>query len=1426
MQKITFKKTVALILAVVLFLQMGYVSTFAALTATITPQNEEEAGKYLLGHYFTDYHTLEAGRAGAIQFNDYTLEARAELSIPEAYTGMFAPAEQTLVYGSRSQAFLENIAGIPCPSIGGWKMSILSFICEVDITEDEETILVWYDRTDEAHFFSASDEITQAINADEDALPCEAYVSGGDPEGFLLLKYLPEADAGLALDPDTAGARYLVFAFSSDDEAQIPGQAYYFDDNGRIMRAVDLSDSYISSISYVENGAFDQISTVSDPLGNEYRYTYTDGLLTSIKCYDADNNPVSFSTAQNAPALETRFEYTDGKLTKVIYPDSEFVTYAYDTAGRLTEAVNIDGTKIVFTYNVNGYVASMARLVPDGNNSYETLNSVTVTVPELNVRRFVDENGDVIIKTYDEDGNILTIYDGEGHCLLDNTVVPEEPTTEPEEPLTEPAEPTTEPEEPTTEPNDFPVYRYGCDCCPNCEEFNCACTCPSEAECTCPQCKRYHEEVTTDFGDIVNVVEEIAFDGVRSMSELSSYTADGAFLTQTVDSAGNIVYYDYNNAGLLTALTAGDPANGSVVEFGYDTIGNLLSLAQDVSNLAGDATEMKNEYGYTSDRLTSITHNGFSYVFTYDTFGNVVYIEIRDPQDKDDPADPTDPDFAPLTAYEYVEQTENAAVARIEYAKGLNEVYSVSYTYTPDGEIASVTYDDAQNPRFTYQYDEDGELTSVIDRAAGQITVYGNDGFDVFDFPIAPDDEPLFSVSKDAETGEPIYTSCGHAITVSAQSDYSSETGAMSETVSYYSENDSAWYRDSLTSETDWFGRTTQKSVSVQSGLIGSNRVAEGDGGSYVYSYFDTATTASPQIKSLAYSYSSQTVERDYENFFTYDDRGNLTEVYQPDNNDLPVYSHKYYYDEANQLVREDYAAENKTVVYQYDAGGNLTKRSFYPLTFADEITAQPTRVFNYSYSSGTWRDVLTSYDGKTVTSDAAGNITQIGADTFLTWTAGKQLATSTDAYEKTYYYYNSDGFISKTQTYNAAGTELQHTNEFFWLDGQLIAQRQTEASDGSSNVYEYLYDADGELQAIAWDGFRWTLEKNLLGDVVGLNLVNAGMPDQPMRVADIDYDAYGAPTFTTNGIQGLLAAIYVSLNPILYRGYLGISVGGVFCYYLGSRFYSPELGRFLNADVHQDTQQGVVGTNMFAYCNNNPICYVDPYGYISLPKIGKNNPILGFYNTEGDRYFDKPWSTVLNSWQKKYGYCDAYDKAAPAAGIYIDTLVSEFTYGDYDWRIQLWKGRYGISVGCEIGIYFYEKDVIQKALGTRWYKSYTDTFPMSIQLGYVVEGTIVKSFYLHDDHWWLTGFIFSPHTDELFPKRPHRSTLVMTAVIELQDEEMARLFCSHLQAREKKIGKKTTGYFRCGYSGNIVTVEWGPSRASLAYKYVNPKLL
>ena len=66
-------------------------------------------------------------------------------------------------------------------------------------------------------------------------------------------------------------------------------------------------------------------------------------------------------------------------------------------------------------------------------------------------------------------------------------------------------------------------------------------------------------------------------------------------------------------------------------------------------------------------------------------------------------------------------------------------------------------------------------------------------------------------------------------------------------------------------------------------------------------------------------------------------------------------------------------------------------------------------------------------------------------------------------------------------------------------------------------------------------------------------------------------------------------------INPLRYRGYVYDQDTGL--YYLQSRYYNPAWGRFISADSYISTGDGILGNNMFAYCHNNPIMFVDPTG-------------------------------------------------------------------------------------------------------------------------------------------------------------------------------------------------------------------------------------
>ena len=117
---------------------------------------------------------------------------------------------------------------------------------------------------------------------------------------------------------------------------------------------------------------------------------------------------------------------------------------------------------------------------------------------------------------------------------------------------------------------------------------------------------------------------------------------------------------------------------------------------------------------------------------------------------------------------------------------------------------------------------------------------------------------------------------------------------------------------------------------------------------------------------------------------------------------------------------------------------------------------------------------------------------------------------------------------------------------------------------------------------------------KNIQGDILYIYNTSG------TRVATYTYDAWGKCYVTYQNGGASTAARY---NPFRYRGYYYDTETGF--YYLNSRYYDPSVGRFLNADGQLNT--GLLGYNLFAYCYNNPVMYVDPNGE-SLMVTSKNS--------------------------------------------------------------------------------------------------------------------------------------------------------------------------------------------------------------------------
>ena len=123
------------------------------------------------------------------------------------------------------------------------------------------------------------------------------------------------------------------------------------------------------------------------------------------------------------------------------------------------------------------------------------------------------------------------------------------------------------------------------------------------------------------------------------------------------------------------------------------------------------------------------------------------------------------------------------------------------------------------------------------------------------------------------------------------------------------------------------------------------------------------------------------------------------------------------------------------------------------------------------------------------------------------------------------------------------------------------------------------------------YDGTHYLYRKNFFGDITAIYNTSGTC------VAKYAYDAYGVcKVMNPDGTENTDDDFIGNVNPIRYRGYY-YDVGTGF-YYLQTRYYDPQTGRFLNIDgLEYLDPETVGGLNLYAYCNCNPVMYVDPDG-------------------------------------------------------------------------------------------------------------------------------------------------------------------------------------------------------------------------------------
>ena len=176
-------------------------------------------------------------------------------------------------------------------------------------------------------------------------------------------------------------------------------------------------------------------------------------------------------------------------------------------------------------------------------------------------------------------------------------------------------------------------------------------------------------------------------------------------------------------------------------------------------------------------------------------------------------------------------------------------------------------------------------------------------------------------------------------------------------------------------------------------------------------------------------------------------------------------------------------------------------------------------------------------------------------------------------------YKYNDSG-IRTEKTVNSVETK-------YYLEGTKVIYEKT----GSDLTY-YSYDEAGCLIGLNYNGTQYFYIKNVQGDIIGI------LDNNLQQVVSYVYDSWGMPISIKDGngndVSGNASHI-ANINPYRYRGYRYDAETGL--YYLQSRYYNPQWGRFLNADAYGGEIGKLLSHNIYVYCINNPINKYDPSG-------------------------------------------------------------------------------------------------------------------------------------------------------------------------------------------------------------------------------------
>ncbi|MGE5474544.1 MAG: S8 family serine peptidase [Ignavibacteriales bacterium] len=1045
----------------------------------------------------------------------------------------------------------------------------------------------------------------------------------------------------------------------TEQAVSIATKAYKYDNDGNVIKELDALgyqsgsgstvDEKINSgygIEYTYNLA-DKMVTILDPVSKERSLSYT-----TRYAYDALGRKVTETNAKGA--VKTYYYDDSGNVIETTirksasYSEQALETNTYNLSGNITSKTDGNGNTISYEYNAFGKVRKVTY------PSDATLPSRTVTNQYdimANLKRQEDTAGKVNIFTYDNMGRELT-------------------STEQKTDGTEAITTITK-----YDKNGNKRFEINGNNVLTENTFDAL-----DRKITSKVTVGGIDQITTNNYDeddnllsetdwrgntlsyVYNPLDRLIqkIDQNNKTIERLEYNANGA-QSNSYDALGHETQYSYDKNNRLIST---QDAEGHITSQAYDNAGNIKSKT--------DGRGKTSNYGYNElNRLVSVTNaSSETTTYTYDLNNNM--LTQKDGKNN-------------ISYYEY--NCVNKLIGRIdaggrtgtEGSYEYNSAKTETYTYFADGSLATKV--DRNGKTTNYTYDSHGKMLSesigtlsvtyTYDNNGNQLTMTDSTGTTTREY-----DELNRTISKTVPNiGE---TTFEYDITTGVLAGYVAETttdpkGNITEKVYDKVGRLQQIIAGGNTTTYDYYNNGNKKEVVYQNGAKEE------------YTYYDDNL-----LETLVNKKANGTVAESFS--YTYDEAHNQTS--KVDVKGTTAYT----YDNMNRL-KTITEPDGKVTAYTYDAAGNrLTQtvtQSGVSVSSAYTYNEQ-NRLLEVSSSlgNGAKESIKYTYDNNGNLLKELKETTKPANQLAKGTVSASVLGESQDDISKDVSYYAYDDFNQMVKA-NAGANSADYI-----YDGE--GNRIAKNSEGQVTRYLYegdkvILETDGAGNQTAWnvqgtnlvsrtvDGQTANYFYNGHGDVT-LLLDNSGQ-----QLASYYYDAFGNPTSVQEDVY----------NPYRYAEYQYDNETGL--YYLMNRMYDPVTARFLQEDSYRGQANDPLSLNLYTYCHNEPLMYIDPDGhaekayYINDKKIsetaeyatgiyGNLNDIAKALNTTVTWNKNRTVATIkIYNKKKKTNYFVRYDlsKINQSDKNKTSKTVNAYRYDennsfiDSSYGVYMYKGSY-----------------------------------------------------------------------------------------------------------------------------------------------------